>query len=184
MQLASGPLDLQYNQLILKRIVRTIERKVDPGTEGEHVIEESEHIDKEIPDSDTLGGGRPTLNKIDYTRDVGGCFYVSRDLKAKHRELCGRLGANMFNVFVDNGNSMDTCFHFVARFEEGGLDMSIKIYWKNLQRFQSAGVCKFLGMNTRGLFCPDVRMSQALNEARNVGLTRYEITYTAKTLKA
>jgi len=61
------------------------------------------------------------------------------------------------------------------------LTIRIKIYWKTLALLQSDGVLKQLGMNTKALFFPSVRMGQALVESRDVGLTRIEITYTADT---
>ena len=79
---------------------------------------------------------------------------------------------------------MDSCFQFVARDEEEGFDLRIKYYCKSLQKMQSAGVTKTLGMNMKAIFCPTVRMGRAFHEARDVGLSRIEITYTAKTCKA
>ena len=38
---------------------------------------------------------------------------------------------------------------------------------------------KSLGMNSKGLYYPSVRMGQALKESKDVGLSRIEITYTA-----
>ena len=44
---------------------------------------------------------------------------------------------------------------------------------------QSESAAKAIGMNTKGLFYPSVRMGQALAESRNEGQSRIEITYTA-----
>ena len=83
--------------------------------------------------------------------------------------------------FKDNGNSFNSCFQFVAQTSDGELIIRIKIYWKTLALLQSDGVLKQLGMNTRALFYPSIRMGQALTESRDAGLMRIEITYTADT---
>ena len=43
---------------------------------------------------------------------------------------------------------------------------------------------KSLGMDLKAIFCPTMRMSRAFHESRDVGLSRIEITYTAKTKTA
>lgn len=83
--------------------------------------------------------------------------------------------------FRDNGNSMASCFQYLGPSSSLDLTMRIKIYWKTLALLQSDGVLKQLGMNTRALFYPSIRMGQALTESRDAGLTRIEITYTADT---
>ena len=58
---------------------------------------------------------------------------------------------------------MSTCFQFEEHDLNHFLDVSVKYYWKNLQMLQSEGVKKTVGMNTKGLLCPNVRMAQALS---------------------
>ena len=60
----------------------------------------------------------------------------------------------------------------------------MKYYWKGLALFQSESVQKSLGMNTKGIFYPTVRMGQALRESMDRGLGRIELTYTALTSEA
>ena len=43
---------------------------------------------------------------------------------------------------------------------------------------------KSLGMNTKAIYYPNVRMSRALADSREAGLTRIEITYQAFTPEA
>ena len=50
--------------------------------------------------------------------------------------------------------------------------------------FQSESVQKSLGMNTKAMFYPGIRMGKALRESKDEGLFRIEITYTAKTVEA
>ena len=57
--------------------------------------------------------------------------------------------------------------------------MRVKYYFKTLALMQSESVTKSLGMNTKGIYYPTVRMNQALIESRDVGQSRIEITYTA-----
>ena len=66
----------------------------------------------------------------------------------------------------------------------GELHCRVKYYWKNLALLQSESVVKSLGMNTKGLFYPSVRMGQALSESRCEGQSRIEITYTATSEEA
>ena len=82
----------------------------------------------------------------------------------------------------DNGNSFDTSMQFEAHGLEGPLDVRVKVYWKSLQLLQSETVTKNLGMNTKGLFYPSVRMNLALKESHQYTQSRIEITYSAKTL--
>ena len=57
--------------------------------------------------------------------------------------------------------------------------MRVKFYFKTLALMQSDSAMKSLGMNTKGLYYPSVRMGQALKETKDVGQSRIEITYTA-----
>ena len=57
--------------------------------------------------------------------------------------------------------------------------LRVKIYWKTLQLLQSESVTKSVGMNTKAMFYPTMRMGQALIESREEGQTRIEITYSA-----
>ena len=57
--------------------------------------------------------------------------------------------------------------------------MRIKYYYKTLALMQSDSAMKSLGINTRAIYYPTVRMGQALRESRDVGQSRIEITYTA-----
>ena len=84
----------------------------------------------------------------------------------------------------NNGNSFDSCFQYEGRFKHGELHCRIKYYWKSLALLQSETVAKSLGMNTKALFYPSVRMGQALVESRDEGQSRIEITYTANILAA
>ena len=73
---------------------------------------------------------QPILSKLDYTRDIGGFFYGGKDWRAKHKELGKKLTENFFSVFGDNGNSMDTCFQYVAKDVDQEFDIRIKFYNK------------------------------------------------------
>ena len=99
-------------------------------------------------------------------------------MKSKHKELCQALELQFGLPFKDNGNSLDSCLQFVGCRPYGRFGIRVKYYWKGLQLLQSEGVMKGLGMNTAGLYCPNIRMSQALSDSRNEGLSRVEITYT------
>ena len=50
--------------------------------------------------------------------------------------------------------------------------------------FQSASAKKSIGMNTNNLFAPNQRMLRAIKDSMNEGLSRIEISYSAKTKKA
>ena len=52
------------------------------------------------------------LAKLDVTRHLKGSFYAPVNSKLKHKELALKL-EEKFNIpFVDNGNSLSTCFQF------------------------------------------------------------------------
>ena len=109
------------------------------------------------------------IAKIDSTRDLGGSFYAQGDWKEKHRELAKVLEREFGCPFKDNGNSFSTCFQFEGQPDSSMLWLRIKIYWKSLALFQSESVTKSLGMNTKAIYYPTVRMGQALSESREVG---------------
>ena len=126
----------------------------------------------------------PVVTKVDVTRDLKGSLYARDDWKEKHQELAAALEEKFDTTFRDNGNSFDSCFQFVGRDLSGLLSMRIKYYWKNLSLFQSESVQKSLGMNTKAIFYPSMRMGKALRESKDEGLSRIEITYIAKTSEA
>ena len=82
----------------------------------------------------------------------------------------------------DNGNSFDSCFQFESQSEINHLHIRVKYYWKFLAFVQSESVQKAIGMNTKAIFYPNVRMGLALNESQTSGLSRIEITFTANTV--
>ena len=90
----------------------------------------------------------------------------------------------MDTIFRDNGNSFDTCLQFLGKSPEGSLDINVKYYWKTLALIQSETASKAIGMNMKGLFCPNVRMNQALKGSCNETMSRIEISYIAHTVKA
>ena len=49
---------------------------------------------------------------------------------------------------------------------------------------QSETAAKAIGMNMKGLFCPNVRMNQALKGSCNETMSRIEISYIAHTVEA
>ena len=124
------------------------------------------------------------ITKLDSTRDSRASFYAPVDWKKKHQELAQALQRTFEVPFSDNGNSFDSCFQFEGRFLLGELHCRIKYYWKSLALLQSETVAKSLGMNTKALYFPSVRMGLALAESRNEGQSRIEITYTANSLVA
>ena len=113
-----------------------------------------------------------------------GFFYALGDWRALHGKLKEVLDAAFDNCFSNNGNSFDTCFQFVSLNPRGRLYLRIKVYNKLLAFFQSDGVMKSMGMNTKAIYYPGVRMSRALTDSREAGLTRIEITYQAFTPEA
>ena len=127
---------------------------------------------------------QPVLTKLDSTRDLRGALFVPGNWRSKHKELCALLGKWMDTTFKDNGNSFNSCLQFVGKASEGSLLINVKYYWKTLALFQSETAAKAIGMNTRGLFCPHVRMSRVLKETSNETLSRIEISYIAPTLEA
>ena len=48
--------------------------------------------------------------------------------------------------------------------------------------FQSETVAKAIGMNTKSLFYPNIRMGKALSESSKETLSRIEISYMAMTV--
>ena len=116
---------------------------------------------KQLQITEDEGLNRPVLSKLDTTRYLKGAFYVPGNWRPIHRELGQELSKYFQTNFKDNGNSMNSCFQF-----DGGWDRLLKIrvkyYWKTLELLQSKGAAKSLGMNTLGLFCPNVRMGQAM----------------------
>ena len=127
---------------------------------------------------DFKDNGRPSLYKLDMTRDKLYSFFASGNWRQKHSELQSKLNDIFDTSFIDNGNSFDTCFQFVDLNKSGPLHMRIKIYNKLLALFQSDGVMKSLGMNTKGIYYPSINMYKVLLQSKDVGLTRIEITYT------
>ena len=122
---------------------------------------------------------KPTLTKLDATRDLHGIFYVPEAFKARHKELAQALEREFGCAFRDNGNSYLSCFQFEGRRHWSQLPIRIKVYCKTLALLQSETVSKSLVMNTNGLFVPNIRMGRALSESRNEGQSRIEITYSA-----
>ena len=121
---------------------------------------------------------RPSLKKLDMTRDLLYSFFAPGNWREKYNELQSQLNDVFDTCFIDNGNSFDTCFQFVDLNKSGPLHMRIKIYNKFLALFQSDGVMKSLGMNTKGIYYPSINMNKALVQSKDVGLTRIEISYT------
>ena len=98
------------------------------------------------------------FTKIDVTRDLRGSFYTPGHWKEKHRELASALTSLFGCPFRDNGNSFESCFQFKAHELLGSHEFRVKIYWKSLALLQCESVSKSLGMNTKALFYPSVRM--------------------------
>ena len=128
---------------------------------------------------DHQGDVPPVVTKVDVTRDIGGSLFAKQDWRVKHSELAAALEERFGFEFRDNGNSFDSCYQFEGRSQTDLLKVRIKYYWKNLQMMQSESVVKSLGMNTKAIFYPTVRMGRALKESSNQGMSRIEITYTA-----
>ena len=128
---------------------------------------------------DQRGDVPPVVSKVDVTRDIGGSLFTKQDWRVKHSELATALEERFGFKFRDNGNSFDSCYQFEGRGQTGLLKVRVKYYWKNLQMIQSESVVKSLGMNTKAIFYPTVRMGRALKESSNQGMSRIEITYTA-----
>ena len=54
--------------------------------------------------------GTPVVQKIDVTRDLGGCFFAKDDCKKLYKELQNALSGIFDTTFKDSGNSFDTNF--------------------------------------------------------------------------
>jgi len=50
------------------------------------------------------------LDKLDFSLDSGGFFYAPGNWRAKHAELRMKLEQLFDEPFLDNGNSMASCF--------------------------------------------------------------------------
>ena len=142
-----------------------------------------------------IGRGRPgyelpVLVQFDATRDVRATFYVLYDWRAKHKELGKQLAERFGTAFRNNSNSFASCFQFVQVKplfrEQGGpfdVERRIKVYDKHLSLFQSEGVMKSIGMNTKAIFYSPAKMYQELREACHDGLARIEISYGVESLE-
>lgn len=156
-QFASSLDGLDHNGPLLEKAAEELSRKRIQGAKGD---------------------ARPSLFIIDITRDIDHTFFAPGDWKQKYHELQEKLNDIFETVFIDNGNSFDTCFQYVELNRSGLIHIRIKIYNKLLALFQSDGVRKSLGMNTKGIYYPSINMNKALIQAKDVGLTRIEISYT------
>ena len=107
---------------------------------------------------DDLDEDSPVLSKIDVTRDLAGAFYAPENWREKYQELRKSLTDEIDVVWRDNGNTFNTCFQYEGWAPEGVLHMRVKFYFKTLALMQSESVMKSLGMNSKGLYYPSVRM--------------------------
>ncbi len=98
------------------------------------------------------------LSKLDFSEDVGCSLYALGNWRVQYIQLRKQLEKLFDEPLHDNGNSMPSCFQFQGRAREGELTKRIKIYWKTLAYLQSEGVHKQLGMNTKALCYPGIRM--------------------------
>ena len=119
------------------------------------------------------------MEKLDVTRDLQGILYAPKNWREKHAELAEVLQDEFGLPFRDNGNSFDSCLQFEATVKRDHLRIRIKFYCKFLAFLQSEGVLKAIGMNTKAIFNPNVRMGQGLLACKDQGLSRIEITYSA-----
>ena len=143
----------------------------------------ADKLDKLRP-SDQVVEVNPVVTKVDVTRDLIGSFYAKGDWKSKHQELAIALEKQFGIRFKDNGNSFDSCLQFESQDPYGDFKVRVKYYWKNLQLLQSESVQKSLGMNTKAIFYPSVRMGRVLLEGANHGISRIEISYTVSSCDA
>ena len=134
--------------------------------------------------ADQIRDDQPVVTKLDVTRDLAGSLFAGQDWKNRHAELADALEERFGFPFRDNGNSFDTCLQFEGQSQIGLLKVRVKYYWKNLQMLQSESVMKSLGMNCKDMFYPGVRMGRALRESSDYGMSRIEITYTARNREA
>ena len=81
--------------------------------------------------------------------------------------------------FSNTGNSFASCFQFVESATPGKLHRRIKVYNKFLQLFQSRTFMMAVGMNTQAIFEPSFLKERVLDETKNLGWTRVEISYYA-----
>ena len=154
-QLFSGPYDVEFNQPMLKNVVETI-RQMTP--------------------IDDLDEESPILSKIDATRDLSGAFFATDNWRDKYHQLRTALTAEIDVVWRDNGNTFNSFIQYEGWAPEGALFMRVKFYFKTLALMQSETAAKSLGINSKGLYYPSVRMDQALKESKDVGQSRIEIT--------
>ena len=138
----------------------------------------ADKLDKLRP-SDQVVEVNPVVTKVDVTRDLLGSFYAKGDWKSKHQELAIALEKQFGIRFKDNGNSFDSCYQFATTVERDHLRIRVKYYWKYLAFLQSESVQKAIGMNTKAIFNPNVRMGQSLIACKDQGISRIEITYSA-----
>ena len=136
-----------------------------------------EAIIRLLPRND-LGEQQVVLSKLDVTRDLRGSLIGGDDWRSLHQKLRQALELEFAMAFTDNGNSTDTCFQYITKILDGEQRIRVKFYWKSFALLTMESVQKPLGMNSNGLFRPQIRMGRALKESRNEGLTRIEITYT------
>ena len=184
--LRSGPFDLCHNLPVLERVVGALKGPIRPLRQSQPVSTTSSAFAPEAIRSTRrhpMGGQPrvevPVLQKIDSSRDIGGTFYAPGDWRQKLRLLAAALEVEFGTTFRDNGNSFDSCFQLEGQHPDLDFELRVKAYWKTAQLLQSESVTKAVGMNTKGLFYPNMQMQRKLQESINVGLSRIELTYTA-----
>ena len=102
------------------------------------------------------------MTKLDATRDKRGTFYAPGNWREKLKQLTHALNAEFGRVFSDNGNSFDSSFQLVGSHPDLELELRVKIYAKTICQLQSESVMKAVGMNTKAIFYPTMRMQRKL----------------------
>ena len=70
---------------------------------------------------------------MDVTQHLAGSFFVPAAKKEKHAELRKVMEEYFDMPFVDNGNSMSTCFQFENHGSDKIPGLRIKYYFKTLE---------------------------------------------------
>ena len=119
---------------------------------------------------------------FDATRDVRGTFYITKRNETLIEKLRRALEDQYDTRLKLNSNSFTTCLEFDEVSILKPVVRRFKVYNKVVQLFQSECPQKAIGMRTISLFAPQSRMKKVIEEGRDEGVTRLEISYRPKNI--
>ena len=120
--------------------------------------------------------------QLDVTQDFVGFFYATGNWKERWDSMREKLEGYLYCKLHSTGNSFESCFQFVEKSADRKYKRRIKVYNKFLSLLQSSGVMKSMGMNTKEIYQPSFRKFQQLEETKNHGWTRIEVSYYAHSI--